>query len=142
MALRYAAGSITVAVLVVGTAASAVAQSPTRTISVNDNRQPAGVLTGDILVARIYVDRGEWRPEENDGPALAVAAFGEEGGAQAANLKIAEQYINEFGKLAKSANTLVVPSNLSDVGAMIGLAMSAIRQKAEPSSKGPLAPPR
>jgi len=64
------------------------------------------------------------------------------GGYEAVQLRVAEQYINEFGKLAKSANTLVVPSNLSDVGAMIGLAMSAIRPKAEPTPKGPLAPPR
>jgi regulator of protease activity HflC (stomatin/prohibitin superfamily) len=64
------------------------------------------------------------------------------GGFEAVQLRVAEQYINEFGKLAKSANTLVVPSNLSDVGAMIGLAMSAIRPKVEPSLKGPLAPPR
>src|SRR6476659_5644832 len=64
------------------------------------------------------------------------------GGFEAVQLRVAEQYITEFGKLAKSANTLVVPSNLSDVGAMIGLAMSAIRPKAEPSLKGPLAPPR
>ena len=64
------------------------------------------------------------------------------GGFEAVQLRVAEQYINEFGKLAKSANTLVVPSNLSDVGAMIGLAMSAIRPKAEPTLKGPLAPPR
>ncbi|HTS81793.1 MAG TPA: stomatin-like protein [Myxococcaceae bacterium] len=66
------------------------------------------------------------------------------GGYEAVQLRVAEQYITEFGRLAKSANTLVVPSNLSDVGAMIGLAMSAIRPKiAEPSPpKGPLAPPR
>jgi regulator of protease activity HflC (stomatin/prohibitin superfamily) len=65
------------------------------------------------------------------------------GGFEAVQLRVAEQYINEFGKLAKSANTLVVPSNLSDVGAMIGLAMSAIRPKTEPpTTKGPLAPPR
>jgi regulator of protease activity HflC (stomatin/prohibitin superfamily) len=64
------------------------------------------------------------------------------GGFEAVQLRVAEQYINEFGKLAKSANTLVVPSNLSDVGAMIGLAMSAIRPKSEPLAKGPLAPPR
>jgi regulator of protease activity HflC (stomatin/prohibitin superfamily) len=63
------------------------------------------------------------------------------GGFEAVQLRVAEQYINEFGKLAKSANTLVVPSNLSDVGAMIGLAMSAIRPK-ETTPKGPLAPPR
>jgi len=64
------------------------------------------------------------------------------GGFEAVQLRVAEQYINEFGKLAKSANTLVVPSNLSDVGAMIGLAMSAIRPKAEPTARGTLAPPR
>jgi regulator of protease activity HflC (stomatin/prohibitin superfamily) len=64
------------------------------------------------------------------------------GGFEAVQLRVAEQYINEFGKLAKSANTLVVPSNLSDVGAMIGLAMSAIRPKSEPTPRGPLAPPR
>jgi regulator of protease activity HflC (stomatin/prohibitin superfamily) len=64
------------------------------------------------------------------------------GGFEAVQLRVAEQYINEFGKLAKSANTLVVPSNLSDVGAMIGLAMNAIRPKAEHPAKGPLAPPR
>jgi regulator of protease activity HflC (stomatin/prohibitin superfamily) len=63
------------------------------------------------------------------------------GGFEAVQLRVAEQYITEFGKLAKSANTLVVPSNLSDVGAMIGLAMNAIRPKSDPS-KGPLAPPR
>jgi regulator of protease activity HflC (stomatin/prohibitin superfamily) len=64
------------------------------------------------------------------------------GGFEAVQLRVAEQYINEFGRLAKSANTLVIPSNLSDVGAMIGLAMSAIRPKAEPTPRGPLAPPR
>src|SRR5215469_11439086 len=64
------------------------------------------------------------------------------GGFEAVQLRVAEQYINEFGKLAKSANTLVVPSNLSDVGAMIGMAMSAISPKADPTPKGPLAPPR
>jgi regulator of protease activity HflC (stomatin/prohibitin superfamily) len=66
------------------------------------------------------------------------------GGFEAVQLRVAEQYINEFGKLAKSANTLVVPSNLSDVGAMIGLAMSAIRPKVEGKAevRGPLAPPR
>ena len=78
-----------------------------------------------------------------EGIRSVAQAINEAGGFEAVQLRVAEQYINEFGKLAKSANTLVVPSNLSDVGAMIGLAMSAIRPKVEPpSSKGPLAPPR
>lgn len=45
------------------------------------------------------------------------------GGAQAVNLRIAEQYVEEFGKLAKTNNTLIIPNNLSDVGGMVaGLA--------------------
>ena len=77
-----------------------------------------------------------------EGIRAVAEAINASGGFEAVQLRVAEQYINEFGKLAKSANTLVVPSNLSDVGAMIGLAMSAIRPKSEPLSKGPLAPPR
>jgi regulator of protease activity HflC (stomatin/prohibitin superfamily) len=77
-----------------------------------------------------------------EGIRAVAEAINSSGGFEAVQLRVAEQYINEFGKLAKSANTLVVPSNLSDVGAMIGLAMSAIRPKSEPLPKGPLAPPR
>jgi regulator of protease activity HflC (stomatin/prohibitin superfamily) len=78
-----------------------------------------------------------------EGIKAVAAAIEAQGGFEAVQLRVAEQYIGEFGKLAKAANTLVVPSNLSDVGAMIGLAMSAIRP-AKPASggQGPLAPPR
>ena len=37
----------------------------------------------------------------------------------AVNLRIAEQYLGEFGKLAKVNNTMILPSNLADVGAMV-----------------------
>jgi regulator of protease activity HflC (stomatin/prohibitin superfamily) len=77
-----------------------------------------------------------------EGIRAVAEAINSSGGYEAVQLRVAEQYINEFGKLAKAANTLVVPSNLSDVGAMIGLAMSAIRPKPESPPKGPLAPPR
>ncbi|HET9664975.1 MAG TPA: multicopper oxidase domain-containing protein, partial [Burkholderiales bacterium] len=50
------------------------------TVTANDNRRPAGVLAGSVLTVRLYAGEGEWRPEENDGPSLPVAAFGEEGG--------------------------------------------------------------
>jgi hypothetical protein len=42
-------------------------------------------------------------------------------------LRVAEQYIERFGELAKAGNTLVVPANLTDVGSMIATAMSAIK---------------
>jgi hypothetical protein len=37
-------------------------------------------------------------------------------------LRIAEQYLSEFGKLAKAGNTFVVPASLGDVSGMIALA--------------------
>ena len=41
------------------------------------------------------------------------------GGKEALNLRIAEGYLAEFGKLAKTNNTMIIPSNLSDVGGMV-----------------------
>lgn len=51
--------------------------------------------------------------------ALAVASAG---GQEAMQLRIAEQYVAQFGQLAKQANTLVVPANLSDLASMIAMA--------------------
>ncbi len=56
------------------------------------------------------------------------------GGYQAVQLRVAEQYINQFGNLAKEGNTLVVPATLSDVSAMIAMAMNIIRPGANPES--------
>jgi regulator of protease activity HflC (stomatin/prohibitin superfamily) len=51
------------------------------------------------------------------------------GGYEAVQLRVAEQYIGEFGQLAKASNTLVLPASVSDVGSMIALAMNVINQK-------------
>jgi regulator of protease activity HflC (stomatin/prohibitin superfamily) len=50
------------------------------------------------------------------------------GGIEAVQLRVAEQYITNFGELAKTGNTLILPANLSDVGSMISLAMNVIRR--------------
>jgi hypothetical protein len=44
-------------------------------------------------------------------------------------LRVAEQYIDEFGKLAKAGNTLVVPANLADLASMIALATNVAKAK-------------
>jgi len=51
------------------------------------------------------------------------------GGSDAVSLRIAEQYIHEFGKLAKTNNTMIVPSNLADLSSFIATATSAIDWK-------------
>ncbi len=53
------------------------------------------------------------------------------GGFEAMQLRLAEQYIVEFGKLAKSGNSMVVPANISDVTSMLQMAMGVIKQTPE-----------
>jgi regulator of protease activity HflC (stomatin/prohibitin superfamily) len=63
-----------------------------------------------------------------EGIRLVAEAIQAPGGYQAVQLRVAEQYIGQFGNLAKEGNTLVLPATLSDVGSMISLAMNVIRQ--------------
>ena len=60
-----------------------------------------------------------------------AAAINEEGGISAVNLRVAEQYINEFGKLAKTNNSIIIPSNLSDLTGMIATAMTVIKDQSK-----------
>src|SRR6266446_146359 len=48
------------------------------------------------------------------------------GGYEAVQLRVAEQYITQFGELAKSSNTMILPASVSDIGAMIAMAMNVI----------------
>jgi len=59
-----------------------------------------------------------------------------QGGEAAMQLRIAEQYIGEFGKLAKVGNTFVVPSNLGDIASMIALASGVTNKDAPRRAPG------
>ncbi len=48
-----------------------------------------------------------------------AAAIAAPGGSQAVNLRIAEQYLGEFGKLATKSNTMIIPANLTDVASTV-----------------------
>jgi len=50
------------------------------------------------------------------------------GGREAMQLRIAEEYVRQFGHLARTSNTLVIPANLSDVASMIALATKVFDQ--------------
>lgn len=52
-----------------------------------------------------------------------AAAIREPGGTEAVNLKVAEQYVDAFEKLAKTNNSIIVPANLSDMSGLIASAM-------------------
>jgi len=52
------------------------------------------------------------------------------GGMEAMQLRVAEEYVKQFGKLANEASsTLIVPANLSDISSMIALATSVVKQQ-------------
>jgi regulator of protease activity HflC (stomatin/prohibitin superfamily) len=55
------------------------------------------------------------------------AAINEPGGLEAVNLRVAEQYVGQFGGLARTNNTLILPTNVADIAGIIGTAMSAVR---------------
>jgi regulator of protease activity HflC (stomatin/prohibitin superfamily) len=63
------------------------------------------------------------------------------GGVEAVQLRVAEQYIKEFGNLAKTGNTMILPANLTDVGSMIATAMTVIREQRPPATPGPTVRP-
>ncbi len=75
---------------------------------------------GDATAIRLIADA-------NAAAVVAVAeALSKEGGQQAANLKVAEAYVIAFSNLAKTNNTLIVPSNLADVSSILATAMTVL----------------
>ena len=67
-----------------------------------------------------------------DGMRQVASAVTVDGGTEAMQLRIAQQYISEFGNIAKKGNTLVVPANLADLASMMSLATNIA--KGEPPS--------
>ena len=61
-----------------------------------------------------------------EGLRQVAIAVKEDGGDAAMKLRIAEDYVQQFGNLAKGSNTLVVPANLSDLSSMIALATNIV----------------
>ena len=58
-----------------------------------------------------------------------AAALSEPGGMEAVNLKVAEKYVEAFGNIAKQGNTLILPGDLSNMGALVATAMSVVNQQ-------------
>jgi regulator of protease activity HflC (stomatin/prohibitin superfamily) len=54
------------------------------------------------------------------------------GGLEAANLRVAEHYLAEFGKLAKTNNSMIIPSNLADISGVVATATAVLDQVRTP----------
>ncbi len=89
------------------------------------------------------INEAEGRAQEIERVAFATAkgireiatAINEEGGMNAVNLRIAEQYVNAFGNLAKTNNSIIIPSNLSDIAGMISTALTVIKDQSPKTTK-------
>jgi regulator of protease activity HflC (stomatin/prohibitin superfamily) len=62
---------------------------------------------------------------------LIAEAIEAPGGDRAVNLRIAEQYIKEFGNLAKKNNTMIIPQTMTDISGLIATATSVIAKTGE-----------
>ena len=69
-----------------------------------------------------------------EGLRRVAEAVTSDGGSEAMQLRIAEQYIDEFGNLAKAGNTYVVPANLTDLTSMMALATDIAKRKTSGSA--------
>jgi regulator of protease activity HflC (stomatin/prohibitin superfamily) len=83
------------------------------------------------------INVAEGRSEEIRKVAMATAdgireiakAISEKGGKDAVNLRIAEQYILEFGNLAKTNNSMIIPTDLANVAGFVKAATSVIKEQ-------------
>ncbi len=62
----------------------------------------------------------------SEGIRMIASSIDQPGGNQAVNLRVAEQYIKEFGNLAKTNNTMIIPQSLSDISGLIATATAVI----------------
>ena len=112
-------------------------------INLADGKRQAAILASEgEKQAAINKAQGEAQAIELVASATANAvravatAIEAEGGLQAANLKVAELYIAAFGNLAKAGNTLIVPSNLTDVSTLVSTAMTVLDRTKAPGAAG------
>ena len=90
------------------------------------------------------INEAEGRAKEIEVVALATAegirriaeAIQDPGGEDAVNLRVAEQYIREFGNLARTSNTVIIPSDLSDIAGMVASVTSLLKAGGSQTTSG------
>ena len=114
-------------------------------INIADGKKQAAVLNSEgEKQAAINRAQGEATAlrliaEANAAAVRAVAeAISDKGGMDAANLKVAQEYVAAFGNLAKTSNTLILPASAGDVGSMVATAMTVLdkTRQASAAAKG------
>ena len=112
-------------------------------IAKSEGEKQAAVLKSEgDKTARINRAQGEATALRLVAEATAAAvesvagAIGKDGGEQAANLKVAEQYINAFALLARTNNTMIIPTNVADIAGVVATAMTVLDKTRPPVKNG------
>ena len=102
-------------------------------INIADGKRQAAILESEgekqAAINRAQGDATAIRviAEANAAAVRAVAeAIADKGGMEAANLKVATQYVDAFAHLAKTSNTLVIPASVGDVAGFVATAMTVL----------------
>ena len=66
-----------------------------------------------------------------DGIRQVAEAISSPGGFESAQLRVAEQYVTEFGRLASESNSMILPVNLTDVASVVATAMGVIQKRSD-----------
>ena len=99
-------------------------------------QQSEGEMQAAINVAQGEAEAIKMMAAANAEAIARVAmAIEKPGGIQAVNLKVAEKYVEAFSGIAKTGNTLIVPSNMADMSSLIAGAMSVLKAQGD---KAPL----
>jgi regulator of protease activity HflC (stomatin/prohibitin superfamily) len=61
-------------------------------------------------------------------------AIRSEGGLEAVQLRVAERLVEQYGKLAKETNTMILPANFADLGSLIAAAMAVVKKGDKPGA--------
>ena len=67
-----------------------------------------------------------------EGIRQVAEAISKPGGMEATQLRVAENYIVQFGELAKKTNTMILPANVADMASMVATAMRVFQQVTPP----------
>src|SRR6188474_3520812 len=70
-----------------------------------------------------------------EGIRQVAEAISKPGGIEATQLRVAENYIIQFGELAKKTNTMILPANVADTASMVATAMRVFQQQTPPASQ-------
>ena len=74
-----------------------------------------------------------------EGIRQVATAIRTDGGMEAVQLRVAEQYVEQFGQLARQTNTVIIPATVSDISGMIASAMKVFGS-VSPNSPAPQTP--